>query len=344
MVRRLPLQNLPPPRPFYDQIVEDRFNDNFAKRQPLLEKGFILKNSPYMEFNEVISFVIEKVGWKMFCCHPDDVYPQVVREFYSHLTTDSPFAYVTGISILFDTFSNSFYGFHDVIDEHTAFVDAMTNEGLDEVLKDLCIDRAKWIISKQDSYTIERTELKTYCRVWNNFLETRLMQTVHNTTISKERLLLLHSIMKGRKINVGAIIFYEVHKCAQKNAGSLSFPSLFSAMCQQARVPLKENEELMENKGALTKHAVSRIRKEESTVQTPQGLASTSATSMFATVDTLTSKTPFERQVLAYLNRMSKQDAALETKIIKLDIALERSQHNMELLWAYVKERDDAIQ
>lgn len=102
-----------------------------------------------MGYDEEISSIIKKLGWEIFSVHPDDVYRQMVREFYSHLTPDNPFVYVKGISILFDSFSiNSFYGFHDIVEEHTAFVKAMTNEGLNEVLKDLCVDGAKWIISK----------------------------------------------------------------------------------------------------------------------------------------------------------------------------------------------------
>lgn len=75
----------------------------------------------------------------------------------------------------------------------------------------------------------------------------------------------------------------------------------------QEKVPLKENEELMVNKGAFTKHWLARIRKEVS-VQTPQGLASTSSTPMFSTADTLSSRMPFQLQALAYLNRMEKND------------------------------------
>lgn len=149
--------------------------------------------------------------------------------------------------------------------------------------------------------------------------------------------------MKGRKINVRAIIFDELHRCAQNNDGSLNFPSLISALCLQAKVPLKDNEELIVNKGAITKHAVLRIRKQESNVQTPQGITSTSTTAILSTTNTLTSKTPFERQALANLNRMSQQDIALEKNIMKIYIALEKAQRNTEMLWTYIRERDDLI-
>lgn len=73
---------------------------------------------------------------------------------------------------------------------------------------------------------IERTHLKPDCRVLINFIKIRFMPIAHNTMVLKEIMLLLHSIMKGRKINIGDIIFDEVHECAQKNIGSLIFPSL----------------------------------------------------------------------------------------------------------------------
>lgn len=106
---------------------------------------------------------------------------------------------------------------------------------------------------------IERTSLNPKCCVWVNFLKSRLMPTTHRIIVRKERLLLLHSIMKGFKINVGAIICEEVHKCTKKNSKSLIFLNLIIAMCLQAKVPLEENEDVIENKGSFTKQSVVRI-------------------------------------------------------------------------------------
>lgn len=89
-------------RKFYNRISEDKFKDNFVKRQPLLEKGFMFKQGSFMGFDEEIVTMIETHGWEIFCYHPDDAYPKLVRDFDSHISTDSPFQYVRGISVLCD--------------------------------------------------------------------------------------------------------------------------------------------------------------------------------------------------------------------------------------------------
>ncbi|MFQ6641639.1 hypothetical protein Gotur_015866 [Gossypium turneri] len=46
------------------------------------------------------------------------------------------------------------------------------------------------------------------------------MPISHSSTISMERMLLLYAILTEKSINVGKIIFKEIHDCAKKKAGS----------------------------------------------------------------------------------------------------------------------------
>lgn len=118
----------------------------------------------------------------MICCHPDEVYPKIVREFYSHITIDIPFVYVWGISILFDVDKiNDYFGLYNVKDEHAKFAKGISEEGLDKVLQDLCVPGTIWDKSKTDQYMIERNSLN----IWVSFLKTRLMPIVHITTVGK---------------------------------------------------------------------------------------------------------------------------------------------------------------
>lgn len=133
----------------------------------------------------------------------------------------------------------------------------------------MCVPGIVWDKSKTDRYMIERHSLKLECHIWVSFLKSRLMPTVHTTIVRKERLLLLYSIMIGRKIDVSQIIREEVHKCAQKNPRSLVCPNLITALCLQARVPLEENEDMLPNKGTITKQSMMRMQKEDAIVTTP---------------------------------------------------------------------------
>lgn len=56
-----------------------------------------------MGYDELVSSIVEKHGWKIFCLDPDDVLGKVVREFYAHINSpDNPFIYVCGTSVPFD--------------------------------------------------------------------------------------------------------------------------------------------------------------------------------------------------------------------------------------------------
>lgn len=100
---------------------------------------------------------------------------------------------------------------------------------------------------------MEITSLKPKCRVWYHLFKSRVNPSTHNSTISNEMMLQLHSIMIGKKINVGKFIFKEIHHYAQKNARSLNFPSLITTMYQRVNVPIQANENTIQNKRAITK-------------------------------------------------------------------------------------------
>ncbi|XP_016681318.1 uncharacterized protein [Gossypium hirsutum] len=93
-------------------------------------------------YGPAISSIVEKHGWQILCLHLDDVLTKVVKEFYAHLTSpENAFIYVHGVLVLFDEDSiNEQYGLPEGIDEHSEFVKAMTIEGLNPVLTDLCVE------------------------------------------------------------------------------------------------------------------------------------------------------------------------------------------------------------
>ncbi|KAH1097513.1 hypothetical protein J1N35_014434 [Gossypium stocksii] len=112
------------------------------------------------------------------------------------------------------------------------------SEELNQFLTDLCLDWTKLIVYRNGCDTFECVTLKPHRRVWYHFLKTRLIPSTQNSTISKERLLVLCSIMMGRNINVGSIIFREVHHYSEKNFGILIFLSLITTICYSVKVPI----------------------------------------------------------------------------------------------------------
>ncbi|KAK8306302.1 hypothetical protein V6Z12_D03G118600 [Gossypium hirsutum] len=153
--------------------------------------------------------------------------------------------------------------------------DAHMNSFDSPFIYDLCVEGTQWIVSSQECYTVEKASLKSIGKVWYHFLKSRLMPSTHNTTVSNERILLLHSIIKGRTINVGRIIFQEVHHCVKKDAGSLNFPSLITTLCKTANVPLTDAEDITPNKGGLTRATFVKLRGIDTASTTQQSQAST---------------------------------------------------------------------
>lgn len=49
--------------------------------------------------------------------------------------------------------------------KHMKFMKEMTEEGLEKVLRDLCVKGTIWDKSKTDRYTIERILVKPECRI-----------------------------------------------------------------------------------------------------------------------------------------------------------------------------------
>ncbi|KAH1091363.1 hypothetical protein J1N35_018620 [Gossypium stocksii] len=168
----------------------------------------------------------------------------------------------------------------------------MTTGKLNHMLIDACVEGTKWKVSRNACYTIDKVTLKPHCRVLYHFLKNHLILSTHNSTILKERLLLFHSIMMGRKINVGNIIFWEVHHCALKTDDALNFPLLIIAHCQKVKVPLQVKKERTPHKGVITKHITLKFYGEE----LPRHSNPSSASSLPWPADAApsTSKTTFE--------------------------------------------------
>ncbi|KAH1031885.1 hypothetical protein J1N35_044059 [Gossypium stocksii] len=67
---------------------------------------------------------------------------------------------------------------------------------------------------------------------------------------------LIHSIVNGRKIDVGTILHQEIADYATRQTGILVFPSLVMLLCQQRGIMPRTGEEVLKNKGQINKASV----------------------------------------------------------------------------------------
>ncbi|PON62892.1 hypothetical protein PanWU01x14_135680 [Parasponia andersonii] len=176
---------------------------------------------------------------------------------------DDDTVYVRGVQVPLSTEAiNTIYGLGDPVDEHSEFVEAITEPELATVLETVAIAGAEWNVSSQGAYTCLRSSLNPPAKVWYHFLKSRLLPTTHGKTVSKERVLLLYSMLTGKSINVGQIIHREICAYAARKSGALFFPSLITRMCCNARAPYLVNEEKLHNTGEIDAIAVARIAQE----------------------------------------------------------------------------------
>ncbi|KAK5771069.1 hypothetical protein PVK06_047243 [Gossypium arboreum] len=90
-----------------------------------------------------------------------------------------------------------------------------------------------------------------YANLYDHELE--LKPSTHSNTGTLDRMCLINSIVKGRKIDVGAILHQEIADCAVRQTEILVFLSLVMLLCQQREIVPRASEEVLENKGPIVK-------------------------------------------------------------------------------------------
>ena len=92
------------------------------------------------------------------------------------------------------------------------------------------------------------------------FLKSRLMPTIHTTTVSQDKLLLLYAIVKGLAKNVEKIIEQEIRECATKKQKfvALLFLSLITSVYEASRTKFIANDERINNEGALIARTIEK--------------------------------------------------------------------------------------
>ncbi|KAK5771258.1 hypothetical protein PVK06_047448 [Gossypium arboreum] len=70
---------------------------------------------------------------------------------------------------------------------------------------------------------------------------------------------LIHFIIKGRNIDVGAILHQEIANYTARQIGILVFPSLVMLLYQHRGIVPRDGEEVLENKGPVNEASIERM-------------------------------------------------------------------------------------
>ncbi|KAK8632869.1 hypothetical protein V6N13_073248 [Hibiscus sabdariffa] len=141
-----------------------------------------------------------------------------------------------------------------------------------ETIKDyLCLEGTAWNTTGRNPYSVSRTQLLPEAKLWNTFVKRNLLPTSHNQTVDRTRLVLIHTIITGYRINVGEILAKELAAAYSNDKGILAFPCLISALCRRAAVPTSPSDKYQAEKKGWTRAVY--MRKMDVADATPLNMA-----------------------------------------------------------------------
>ena len=121
----------------------------------------------------------------------------------------------------------------------------------EHLMQELTHDQGVW---KRQSWTGDVTayqmhSLALMANVWYNFLCVKMKPTLHLSTVTKDKTILLYAMTKDFQFDVGSIIEQGLIKSTQgRCTGALIHPSLITQLCQLAKVPMLDSEEQVQQR------------------------------------------------------------------------------------------------
>lgn len=157
--------------------------------------------------------MIKEHEWEAFTQQPSAPVLEVVKEFYANaIEAEGDVVQVQGKNVSFDPASISAYF---CLRDLTANKYSKYRDGGNQwhkALKCLCRPGAIWETQLSAEFHIATSELSRYGLAWFSFICSRLLPTTKVTEVNKDRASLLYAIVKGKKIDVGLIIYNSIRK------------------------------------------------------------------------------------------------------------------------------------
>ena len=103
--------------------------------------------------------------------------------------------------------------------------------------------------SKGEFTTFPMTALTPMAKVWYNFLCVKIIPSLHLSTMTKDKMILLYAMTKGFQFDIGTVIerglIESTHGCC---TGAFIHPSLIIELCRSAGVPMLDFEEQVQQR------------------------------------------------------------------------------------------------
>ncbi|KAK8640255.1 hypothetical protein V6N13_008014 [Hibiscus sabdariffa] len=237
------------------------------------EQGFYLDDSlSNYGLEQFLYNRLHELGWFRFARQPARANYNWAIEFYVNNAAGEDFSTVRGrrvpanaatINVILDLPNDdpSFY----------AMLGALEEEDFEQIKDFLCEEGTVWNTTGRNPHSVSRPNLRPDAKLWNTFVKRNIMPTSHNQTVDRTRLLLIHTIITGYRINVGEILAKELAAACANDKGILAFPCLISALCRRAAVPTSPSDKYQAEKKGWTRAVY--MRKMDLADATPLNMA-----------------------------------------------------------------------
>ena len=218
-----------------DDFVSEEAHSNMWKYYA--NKGFVVERrfkTPITPFKELI----EKSGWETLCAHRRAGYVAVVKEFYANLVgRKDNTVYVRGVWVPYGAQAiNQVYGLAG-LKHGSKFKKLLENPDLKKIAEKLTDGKAQLRQEKGGPKILNRGSLTEEAKVWFYFLASVLVPTKHLSTVREQEAVMLYAILKGYKINIGAIIENSIMRYHDGNKrGLIPHPATVTILCMKAGV------------------------------------------------------------------------------------------------------------
>ena len=182
--------------------------------------------------------MIEQRGWGKFCKHYKTGYAAIVREFYSNLVgRNDNSVFVRGVWVPYGAETiNAIYDMEG--QKHGSKYKRLADRpNREKITRRLTDGKVKWGTGQGKKKIINRGDLTEEAKVWFYFLASVLIPTKHVCTMREQEAVLFYAILKGYKVNAGAIIENSIMKYHEGNKrGLIPHPATITWLCLKAGV------------------------------------------------------------------------------------------------------------
>ncbi|KAK9044687.1 hypothetical protein V6N11_058581 [Hibiscus sabdariffa] len=237
------------------------------------EQGFHLDDSlPNYGLEQFVYNRLHELSWFRFAQQPARANYNWALEFYTNNSAGEDNVMVRGRRVAANAATiNSILGLPNDDPSFYAMLGALEDEDYETIKDYLCLEGTAWNTTGRNPHSVSRTQLLPEAKLWNTFVKRNLLPTSHNQTVERTRLVLIHTIITGYRINVGEILAKELAAACSNDKGILAFPCHISALCRRAAVPTSPSDKYQAEKKGWTRAVY--MRKMDVADATPLNMA-----------------------------------------------------------------------